>query len=303
MGLTYNFADLLETLADAGPDRLMLDRAAEAAHDRPARRASDPTRQPPRRPRRRGRRPRRDPCDEPGRVVRGVLRLLQAPGGPDQHQLPLRRDRTALRLRQRRLRGDDHRTRVPPRPRGHPRRSARSSPTSSCSATTTRPRSPPPRPSGNFGPRSNDDIYIVFTGGTTGMPKGVMWRHEDAFFAVAGGGGMGGPPISSPEEIATKASGRVPDARPRHHAGDARRRPVGLLVRHLLRQRRRAVDRQALRRRRRCSTSSPPRGINSVQIIGDAMGRPARRGDAPRATATCRTSTPSATAARRSPRA
>jgi acyl-CoA synthetase (AMP-forming)/AMP-acid ligase II len=39
----------------------------------------------------------------------------------------------------------------------------------------------------DFGPRSNDDVYIVYTGGTTGMPKGVMWRHED-FWRVLGGG-------------------------------------------------------------------------------------------------------------------
>ncbi|MDQ1467165.1 MAG: 3-oxocholest-4-en-26-oate---CoA ligase [Actinomycetota bacterium] len=35
--------------------------------------------------------------------------------------------------------------------------------------------------------RSDDDIYLLYTGGTTGMPKGVMWRHEDVFFALAGG--------------------------------------------------------------------------------------------------------------------
>jgi acyl-CoA synthetase (AMP-forming)/AMP-acid ligase II len=36
--------------------------------------------------------------------------------------------------------------------------------------------------------RSNDDLYIIYTGGTTGFPKGVMWRQEDAFFACIGGG-------------------------------------------------------------------------------------------------------------------
>jgi fatty-acyl-CoA synthase len=30
-------------------------------------------------------------------------------------------------------------------------------------------------------PRSGDDLYFLYTGGTTGMPKGVMWRHEDLF--------------------------------------------------------------------------------------------------------------------------
>ncbi|MFN8040637.1 MAG: acyl-CoA synthetase [Acidimicrobiales bacterium] len=39
----------------------------------------------------------------------------------------------------------------------------------------------------DFGPRSPDDQVIIYTGGTTGMPKGVMWRGEDLFFALAGG--------------------------------------------------------------------------------------------------------------------
>ncbi len=39
----------------------------------------------------------------------------------------------------------------------------------------------------DFGPRSPDDRYILYTGGTTGMPKGVVWRQEDVFFALGGG--------------------------------------------------------------------------------------------------------------------
>lgn len=39
----------------------------------------------------------------------------------------------------------------------------------------------------DFAERSADDLYIVYTGGTTGFPKGVMWRHED-FWRVLGGG-------------------------------------------------------------------------------------------------------------------
>jgi acyl-CoA synthetase (AMP-forming)/AMP-acid ligase II len=57
--------------------------------------------------------------------------------------------------------------------------------------------------------RSGDDLYIAYTGGTTGMPKGVMWRHEDIFFAALGGGDptqMEGP-IAKPEEL----PGRIPD--------------------------------------------------------------------------------------------
>ncbi len=39
----------------------------------------------------------------------------------------------------------------------------------------------------DFGDRSNDDVFMIYTGGTTGMPKGVMWRHED-WWRVLGGG-------------------------------------------------------------------------------------------------------------------
>jgi len=36
-------------------------------------------------------------------------------------------------------------------------------------------------------PRSPDDLLLLYTGGTTGLPKGVMWRHQDLFrqFAAA----------------------------------------------------------------------------------------------------------------------
>jgi acyl-CoA synthetase (AMP-forming)/AMP-acid ligase II len=55
-----------------------------------------------------------------------------------------------------------------------------------------------------LGPRSPDDLYLLYTGGTTGMPKGVMWRAEDIFFAALGGGGFGQPPIETPEELAAR---------------------------------------------------------------------------------------------------
>jgi acyl-CoA synthetase (AMP-forming)/AMP-acid ligase II len=57
----------------------------------------------------------------------------------------------------------------------------------------------------DLGPRSADDLYVLYTGGTTGMPKGVVWRHEDIFFGAMGGGNPGGPPLTRPEEIAASA--------------------------------------------------------------------------------------------------
>ena len=57
------------------------------------------------------------------------------------------------------------------------------------------------RPDGS--PRTGDDLYLAYTGGTTGLPKGVMWRQEDIFFAAMGGGDVfqSGNFIKTPEEI------------------------------------------------------------------------------------------------------
>jgi fatty-acyl-CoA synthase len=41
--------------------------------------------------------------------------------------------------------------------------------------------------------RSPDDLLLLYTGGTTGMPKGVMWRQHDLYFRFAGGGLMPAP--------------------------------------------------------------------------------------------------------------
>ena len=59
-------------------------------------------------------------------------------------------------------------------------------------------------PARTFGPRSPDDLYALYTGGTTGMPKGVLWRQEDIFFAAMGGGGWGTEPIRRAEELADR---------------------------------------------------------------------------------------------------
>jgi 3-oxocholest-4-en-26-oate---CoA ligase len=42
-------------------------------------------------------------------------------------------------------------------------------------------------PERDFPPRGNGDVYIIYTGGTTGYPKGVMWRHEDIWRTLGGG--------------------------------------------------------------------------------------------------------------------
>lgn len=66
-------------------------------------------------------------------------------------------------------------------------------------------------PERDFAPRSDDDLYMLYTGGTTGMPKGVMWRHEDFFKSTAGPMlSVLGEPITRPEEVAERAASGTP---------------------------------------------------------------------------------------------
>ncbi len=59
----------------------------------------------------------------------------------------------------------------------------------------------------DFGPRSEDDIYLLYTGGTTGFPKGVMWRHEDIYRVLFGGTDFAtGEPVESEHAHAEKAA-------------------------------------------------------------------------------------------------
>src|SRR5690606_23240374 len=59
--------------------------------------------------------------------------------------------------------------------------------------------------------RSGDDLLMLYTGGTTGMPKGVTWRQDDLVTALGRGGNalVGIPPAESLDEIAERATGGV----------------------------------------------------------------------------------------------
>lgn len=65
--------------------------------------------------------------------------------------------------------------------------------------------------SGPWG-RSGDDLLLLYTGGTTGMPKGVMWRQDDLFNVLGAGGNavLGVPPATTLDELASRTDPSVP---------------------------------------------------------------------------------------------
>ena len=92
----------------------------------------------------------------------------------------------------------------PGRRRHAPRAAARCGRLRGRSLAAASPEPPPVTP-------SPDDLYILYTGGTTGMPKGVLWRQADIFI-----GAMGGRPIGSTggpfDELRGHRRGRAPVA-------------------------------------------------------------------------------------------
>jgi acyl-CoA synthetase (AMP-forming)/AMP-acid ligase II len=125
-------------------------------------------------------------------------------------------------------------------------------------------------PERDFGPRSADDLYILYTGGTTGMPKGVVWRHEDVFYALGGGTDPFTNTRLDPREMVAKGvtdtSTHLPVAPLMHGATQwavMGRSFVGSKI--VLMAKFEPHDVWDLVEKE---------GVNSIMITGDAMGKP-----------------------------
>ncbi len=121
---------------------------------------------------------------------------------------------------------------------------------------------------------SPDDLYILYTGGTTGMPKGVLWRQADIFVAALGGRRLDNQQEwGSPDELVGNAANggtRLLPGPPFMHGAahwmafnaftNANTLVIPPVVQHL--------DVEDL------LSTVEREGVNVLLIVGDAFGRP-----------------------------
>lgn len=120
--------------------------------------------------------------------------------------------------------------------------------------------------------RRGDDPYLLYTGGTTGTPKGVEWRQEDLFFSALGGDSRPGPAITGPRdvvELVSRTSSSVLVASPLLH-GTAQWAALGALLagRHVVLSPSESFDAVSL------WDLADAERVVQVVVVGDAFARP-----------------------------
>ncbi|KUN81363.1 acyl-CoA synthetase [Streptomyces griseoruber] len=127
-------------------------------------------------------------------------------------------------------------------------------------------------PERGFPDRSGDDQFIIYTGGTTGMPKGVMWRQEDLFFSGLGGGAPTGEPVKRPEELAERVAAGGSGITffptpPLMHGTSTLTAFIGFNFGQRVVLHRKFVPEEVLR-------TIAKEKVNAISLVGDAMLRP-----------------------------
>jgi acyl-CoA synthetase (AMP-forming)/AMP-acid ligase II len=119
--------------------------------------------------------------------------------------------------------------------------------------------------------RSGDDLYLLYTGGTTGVPKGVMWRQDD-LYNVFSATTMHDPPAADLDAVRRRVTERGPVGLPAcplmHGTGAFTSFQVLFLGGSLVTMAGRAFDPVEL-----LDTVERER-VNSISWVGDAFARP-----------------------------
>lgn len=122
----------------------------------------------------------------------------------------------------------------------------------------------------DFEKRSGDDLYITYTGGTTGMPKGVMWRQEDLIYAAMNKS-RGDLPIENAPQISLEALDRPNQTRimcnsPMMHASGQWMMGSALMIGAIF-----VLYTQKSFTGPECLALAEKAEVNSMNVIGDGM--------------------------------